>query len=122
VQRGLLVFKGLLLGVVYAAALVFYLFSWTVLGPDGIEERLPWTTFNHSFQDVGSLEMIPDGERSDSIKQNGPWYSINFKSGRSITLSDDIEGSTRTELSAMAAFIADRSGLAWARRSDARPR
>jgi hypothetical protein len=119
-KRAALVFKGWLLFVVYAASLVFYLFSWETIGPDGIEEHLPWATFNHSFQDIESLETIPDGERSDSIKQNGPWYSIKLKSGRFITISDENEGSTPDELAAMAALVADRSGLAWGRKSDAR--
>jgi hypothetical protein len=122
VKRGLLLIKGFLLLAIYASGMVFYLFSWTIIGPDGIEQRLPWTTLNHSFQDVVTLEKIPEGERSDSIKQNGPWYSIKLKSGRSITLSDNNEGITSDELRALAAYIADRSGRTWARRSDARAR
>jgi len=122
VNRGLFAVKVFLLLAIYASALVFYLFSWTKIGPDGIEERLPWTTRNYSFQDIVSLETIPDGERSESITQNGPWYSIEFKSGRSITLSDDNEGSMLDELRAMTAYIADHSGQRWVRRSDARAR
>ena len=122
VKRVFLVVKALLLGVVYAAGLLFYLLSWEVIGPDGIEQRLPWTTLNHSFQDISSLETIPAGERSESISRNGPWYSISFKSGRSITLSDDNEGTTVEELNAMTAFLADRSGRVWVRRSDSRRR
>jgi hypothetical protein len=121
-MRVLFFVKGFLLLAVYASALVFYLFSWTIIGPNGIQQSLPWTTLNHSFQDIVSLETIPDGERSESITQNGPWYSIKLKSGRFISLSDANEGCTRDELSAMTTFIADRSGLAWARRSDARVR
>jgi len=117
-KRGLLLVKGFLLLAIYAAGLVFYLFSWTMIGPDGIEQRLPWTTLKHSYQDIVSLETIPDGERSESITQDGPWYSIKLKSGRFITLSDDNEGSTREELVAMTSYIADRSGLTWVRRSD----
>jgi hypothetical protein len=117
-----LIAKGLLLLAVYAIGLVFYLFSWNMIGPDGIEEHLPWTTRKHSFQDIVSLETIPDGERSESIHQDGPWYSIKFKSGPSITLSPDNEGSTDDELRAMATYIADRSGLTWERRSDAQKR
>ena len=115
-----LVVKGLLLMVVYASALVFYLLSWEIIGPDGIEQHLPWTTLHHSFQDIEVLETIPDGDRSDSLDKNGPWYSIKLKSGRSISFSEDNEGCTREELSAMAAFIADRSGRAWVRRTDSR--
>jgi hypothetical protein len=119
-MRVLFFVKGFLLLAVYAAGLVFYLFSWTIIGPEGIEEKLPWTTLKHSFRDIGSLETIPDGQRSESLRQDGPWYCINLKSGRSIDLSDGNEGCTRDELSAMTTFIADRSGLAWRRRSDAR--
>jgi hypothetical protein len=120
VKRGLFFVKAFLLLVIYASALVFYLLSWTKIGPDGIEEHLPWTTLTLSFQDIVSLETIPEGERSESITQNGPWYSIRFKSGRSISLSDDNEGTTPDELRAMTTYIADRSGLRWTRRSDAR--
>jgi hypothetical protein len=122
VKRGLIVGKALLLLLVYAAALLFYLLSWTTIGPDGIQQRLPWGTLTHSFQDIASLEMIPEGQRSDSLRQNGPWYDITLRSGRSIALSSDNEGTTPDELAAMTAFVAERSGLAWARRSDARPR
>jgi hypothetical protein len=121
-KRVLLVVQGFLLLAIYASALLFYLFSWEIIGPDGIEQRLPWTTRHHSFQDIVSLETIPDGERSESITQEGPWYRITFKSGRSISWGSDNEGCTRDELSAMATFIADRSGRAWARRRDSRAR
>jgi hypothetical protein len=120
--RGLLFFKAFLLFAVYASALVFYLFSWKMIGPDGIEEHLPWTTRKHSFQDIVSLETIPDGERSESIRQDGPWYSIKFKNGPPITLSEDNEACTHDELLAMTTYIADRSGLKWERKSDAQKR
>jgi hypothetical protein len=67
---------------------------------------------------VASLTTIPDGERSESLRQNGPWYSIKLRSGRTIILSLDNEGTTPDELEAMATFVADRSGLSWVRRSD----
>jgi hypothetical protein len=121
VKRVLLFVAAFLLLAVYASALAFYLFSWTTIGPAGIEDHLPWKTVNHSFQDIVSLETIPDGERSESISQNGPWYSIKFKSGRSIRLSDDIEGCTRDELSAMTTYIAEQSGLEWEQRKDSVP-
>jgi len=121
-KRALVVLQSLLLALLYAAALIFYLFSWDVVGPDGIEEHLPWARLTHSFQDIVSLEMIPEGQRSDSISRNGPWYSIKLRSGRSITLSDDNEGITPEELTAMASFVANHSGLVWARRGDARAR
>ena len=122
VRRAIFVFKGAVLLIVYAAALMFYLLSWETMGPGGIEQHLPWTTLHHSFQDIASLETIPDGERSDSLKQNGPWYSIRLRNGRSITWSLDNEGITQDELTAITTFVAQRSGLAWARRSDTRAR
>lgn len=121
-KRVLLFIQGLLLLVFCAAALFFYLFSWTFIAPDGIGERLPWTVLNHSFQEIVSLETIPDGMRSESIKQDGPWYSVRFWNGRSLTLSEENEGTTLDELRAITAYIADRSGVVWARRIDARAR
>lgn len=121
IKRALLIVKALMLLVIYAAGLLFYLLSWTVIGPDGIEQHLPWTTLNHSYQDISSLETIPSGEWSDSVSKDGPWYSVKFRGGRSITLSEDNEGTTLDELTAMTAFIAERSGRAWVRRSDSRP-
>ena len=122
VNRVLLFIKGFLLLLVYASALIFYLFSWTIIGTDGIKQRLPWGTLRHSFQDIASLETIPDGWRSESLVQNGPWFSINLRSGRTITLSDDNEGITPEELAGVTSFIASRSGLDWVRRRDAHPR
>ena len=122
VKHPMFVLKTFLLLIVYASALIFYLLSWETIGPDGIVQHLPWTTLHHSFQDIASLETIPDGERSESLKQNGPWYSIKLRSGRSIEWSLENEGITQDELTAIATFVARRSGLAWAGRSDARAR
>ena len=122
VKNVLFLLKGTVLILVYTSALMFYLLSWVTIGSDGIEQHLPWTTLHHSFQDIESLETIPDGERSESIKQNGPWYSVKLQSGRDITWSLENEGITQDELTAMAAFVADRSGLAWERRRDTRAR
>lgn len=110
----------LLLLLVYGASLLFYLFSWTTIGPEGIVEHLPWGTLNHSFTDVVSLENIPDGMRSAKLQQDGPWYSINLRSGRSIRLSLDNEGLSSKDLMAVTEFVAARSRLAWAKRTDAR--
>jgi len=120
--RFLFVIKGSLLLVVYALGLIFYMFSWSTIGPDGIEERLPWKTRKHPFRDIVWLEMIPKGERSESIRQNGPWYSVQFRGGRYMTLSGDNEGCGPDELRAITAYIAERSQLKWERRRDARAR
>jgi hypothetical protein len=122
VDRSFFMFKGVLLLIIYAAAPVFYLLSWETIGPGGIEQHLAWTTRHHSFQDIASLETIPDGERSESINRDGPWYSIRLRSGRSITWSLDNEGITQDELTAITTFVAQRSGLEWVRRSDTRAR
>ena len=115
-------FKGILLLIIYGAFLIFYLLSWETIGPDGIDQHLPWTTLHHSFQDIASLELVPDGERSDSIGENGPWYSIKLRSGRSITFSPDNEGVKQDELAAMTAFVAQRCELGWTRRTDSHKR
>lgn len=120
--KGLLLVKASLLLVVYFSALLFYLFSWTIIGPEGIEQRLPWTTRQHSYQDIVSLETIPEGQRSDSITQNGPWYSVRLKDGYSLSLCEDNEACTTEVLNAIATYIGERSGLKWERRSDARVR
>ena len=113
----------LILGLIYAAALLFYLFSWAFIGPAGIEQRLPWGHNDHSFDQITSLEMIPGGMRSDKLVKNGPWYSVEFAdNSRSFTFGDDNEGCSEAELSAMAKFIAQRSGKLWRVRADARPR
>lgn len=121
-KRRLLIVKGFLGFAVYASGLVFYLSSWTTIDVEGIQERMPWGRLNHSFQEIASLETVPDGERSESLVQNGPWYSINLKSGRRIWMSLDNEGSDRETLQSLADFIARRSGLTWVRRRDSRPR
>ncbi len=122
VRRALFLIRGGLLVIVYLAALLFYLRSWVVIGPAGIEQHLPWATLHHSFQDIATLETIPEGQRSDSLRQDGPWYSISLQSGRAMTWSLDNEGITREELAAIARFVAERSGRAWERWSDARAR
>jgi len=122
IKRGAMWLKITLLFIVYASGLVFYLLSWHTVGPHGIEIRLPWTTRHYSFEEIATLETIPDGERSDLIRENGPWYSVTFQSGRSLSWSLDNEGITRVELEAIADFVSRRSGLSWERRSDARVR
>jgi hypothetical protein len=113
IKRTLFFLQGALLLSIYASALVFYLFSWTTIHSDGIDQRLPWTTLHHSFQDIETLETIPEGKRSDSLVQNGPWYSIMFRSGRYVTFSLDNEGLDTNQLREITAFIAKQSGISW---------
>ena len=119
-QRRYLILKGNLLGILYAIALGFYLLSWTVVGEQGIQQRLPWTTRSYSYADITGLENIPDGEWSESVKQKGPWYSVKFKNGQSLTMNLNNEGTTREELTKISTYIAERSGREWAKRSDVR--
>ena len=120
--RVVLLLKGSLLMLVYAAGLAFYLFSWEIVGPDGILEHVPWATRKYAFQEVAMLEYIPDGERSDFLVRNGPWYAVTLKDARRIAFSLDNEGMTPEELVALTAMIADRTGLAWMKVPDARVR
>ena len=122
VKRAVFYVQGFLLLLVYAFAFAFYSFSWTTIDANGIDQRLPWATLHHEFKEIEKLKTIPDGQRSDSLAQNGPWYSINLRSGRVITLSLDNEGINRTELQSIAAFVAEKSGLAWKSRGDSRLR
>lgn len=110
----MMMLKGSLLIVIYGVSLVFYLLSWETVGPDGIEQRLPWGTLKHRFQDVASLEMV-DSPRSD------PSYVITLQSGRAIKFGTENEGTTPDEARAISSFVAQRSGRAWVRR-EASPR
>ena len=121
-QRIRMLFGGFVLLAVYASALVFYLFSWKFIGPVGIEEHLPWETRTHAYREIAALQMLPEGQRSDSLRKNGPWYEIRFHNGRHMNFGEDNEGATRDSLAAIAAFIAEQSGLKWQARPDARPR
>ncbi len=114
--------KGSILGLIYAGALLLYLFSWTIVGPSGIEQRMPWSHKEHSFDQIASLEMIPDGMRSDELVKNGPWFNVVFTDGRSFAFGHDNEGCAVTDMSAIATYIAEQSGQSWRVRVDARPR
>ena len=107
--------------LVYAAALLFYLCSWTNVGPAGIEERLPWGRRTHSFDQVASLEMIPDGMHSNTLAQSGPWHKVTFVDGRNFTFGEDNEGCSKVEASAIATFIALQSRQTWRVQPDAKP-
>ena len=114
--------KGILLLMIYGFSLVAYLLSWTAVGPEGIEEHLPWGTRKYSYHRIVALQSIPRGFRSDAPVKNGPWNCVKFDDGREVTLSHDNEGLTPAELDSIAAFIADRAGHHWDVREDARQR
>ena len=120
--RTWLLARAALLFVIYLAGLLFYLLSWSKVGPDGIESHLPWTVHRHSFEEVVALETIPQGQRSESITQNGPWFRIKFQRGNSLDLSLENEGMTEEELDAVTSYIAKRSGRQWESRRDTRTR
>jgi hypothetical protein len=108
----------LLLLAIYTLSIPAYLFSWTAIGPSGIEDHRPWpwTTRHYSFNDIASLENIPRGEKSKVMtSRDGPWYSITMTDGRTIELCDSCEGTTHEELAAIADFIAKQTGLKWMR-------
>jgi hypothetical protein len=110
------------LAFVYASALAFYLFSWTVVSPAGIEDRLPWGRRNHAFDQIASLEVIPDGMHSNELARYGPLHTVTFADGRKFTFGDENEGCSKAEVSTIAKFIAERSKQTWRVRADARPR
>ena len=111
---------GILSFVVSAAALVFYLLSWHVIGPKTIEVHLPWIINEYSYQDIRSLKEIPLGMRSESILQDGPWHEIEFHNGQTISLSLDNERLSATALANIAKHVAEQSGKQWTARKDAR--
>jgi hypothetical protein len=106
-------FKGYLLILVYAAALLFYLFSWTIVSPAGIEERFPWGSRAHRFDQIYALETIPSGEHNETLQKTGPWFNVTFRDGRSFSFGHDNEGLSESESAAIAKYLAERSGKEW---------
>lgn len=121
-KRTRIMIAGFALLIVYSMSVLFYLFSWTTIGPPGITTYLSWGSENYVFDDVQSLESIPDGMRSDQLVRNGPWYKITLRGGREVELSLDNEGLTAGNLKAITTFVADQSERVWTVRPDARPR
>ncbi len=98
-----------LLALIYGIGLPFYLFSWTVVGPAGIDQRLPWGHRNRSFDKIKSLELTP-------------WHKVVFVDGPSFTFGENNEGCSQADVSAMESLIAERSGQKWRVLPDAKPR
>ena len=114
--------KGVLLMIIYAGSMLFYLLSWDIVGPAGIELHHPWGQRKYSFNEVESIETIANGMRSDKLAQNGPWYSVKFSDGYHFTFSKDNERCSEAELSDMATFIAAQSHRMLTPRDDSRTR
>jgi hypothetical protein len=110
---------GTLLLLLYGTSLAFYLLSWTTVGSAGIGQRLPWGTFSYPYEQIAALETVPDGMRSESLSQDGPWFAVTMRDGRRLTFGVDNEGISTGELLALATHVALRSGRLWTARPDA---
>jgi hypothetical protein len=117
---GIFVAGGALL-LIYAAALLLYLRCWDEVGPAGIQGRMPWGRKCHSFDQITSLKMIPSGMHSDGVARDGPWRRVVFVDGHTFIFGHENEGCSEAEVSAIARFIAERSGHAWRALADAGP-
>jgi hypothetical protein len=74
-----------------------------------------------TYNDITTLTMLPPGEWSDSVREEGPWYRIVFREGYRMDISHRNEGISEEELHVLAIKISERSGKAWGRFGDARP-
>jgi hypothetical protein len=110
---GIVIVKASLLSLIFTFALAFYLFSWTIIEPEGIKERLFWETTNHTFDEIRSLEIVSQGQRTTSTGLDGPEYVIKFKDGHELTLSLANEGMSTQELKVLSNVLAKRSGREW---------
>lgn len=122
VAKALFMLKGVVLAMIYASALLFYLFSWTTVGQDGIEDRWLWRRSFYAFDQIASLRSIPSGMRSEESGHEGPWYRVEFADHRSVTFGRENEGCSDADLNAVATFLAQRSGESWQVPGDAKPR
>jgi hypothetical protein len=107
--------------LVYLSSLFFYLYSWTVISPAGIEEHLPWGPRNYRYDQIRSLETIPAGFRSESLATDGPCDDVILQNGRAIDFSPENEGISGAEIKAVEEFIAARAAKEWKVPSDAQP-
>lgn len=119
-RRVALYAKGLLLFGIYGLALLFYLLSWEMIGPNSVEQHFLWTTRRHTYGQITSLATLPNGMRSNSLAKSGPWYEVHFADGKTLDFGKENEGTTDAELATIASFIAARSGQPWKIREDAR--
>jgi hypothetical protein len=120
VRRAALYAEGLLLMGIYGIALLFYLLSWDAIGRQYIEQHLPWASRRYSFDQIAALSTLPAGTHSDDLGKSGPWYEVRFRDGRTFDFGKENEGASDAELTAIASFIAARSGHSWQIRADAR--
>jgi hypothetical protein len=106
--------------LIYSAAFVFYLNSWTMVSRAGIDLKLPWGRKHYDFAQIRLLQMVPPAMRSETAAKNGPWYNVEFNDGRAEDFSADNEGLTASEQLAVAEFIAKQCNMAWQIYPDAR--
>jgi hypothetical protein len=68
---------------------------------------------HEAFSQISLLQTTPSGMRCDDLKQDGPWYNVEFNDGRGFSFDSDAEGSSESELAVIAAFIAKQTHLPW---------
>ncbi|MEM7782796.1 MAG: hypothetical protein AAF939_07230 [Planctomycetota bacterium] len=103
----------------FSFGMLMYFASWVEIGPDGVDKRFLWMNRHFSFEDVELLEMVADGDYSESSNEYGPWYRIKSENGFA-TFGLGNEGLTVEDLSAIASFVSDKVQLVWRRKSDSR--
>jgi hypothetical protein len=113
---------GLVIAVMYGMGGLFYLMSWQVVGPEGIEMRSPWGRKNYAFNEIRWLDTIPAGMHSNSLGRGGPWYQVQFMDGNKMSFGSDNEKSSTAELATIASYIATQSKRRWQVYDDARGR
>ncbi len=104
---------GLFYACLYGFGATLYLYSWQIVGPEGIESQSPRGHRNYTFNQILWLETIPAGMRSKSLKKDGPWYQVQFTDGHKISFGPENEGSSAAEQTTIAAYIAEQSKTKW---------
>jgi hypothetical protein len=115
---------GWLLLSFFAVLLIFsaaaYAFDYTTISRTGVRT---WSVFgyvDHSFADINSITVLPDGYRLGNTATHGPKAWIQFDSGRETTFGED-NGLNQANVDAITHFIAAQSGAPIGRAPDAQP-
>lgn len=93
-----------------------------IVGPGGIEQRLPWGKRDHPFRDIQSLLYVPEGMSVESERRNSPWYEVRFNNGQVISFGNENERLADEELQAIVRYIDDRTWQSWRIRPDVQQR